>query len=88
MADVEQERLTALWREAAAAVDEVDARKLRAALVAAVNGNWVGADQAWALIREWDKNEAECGRLREQLDARRATENAARAALAALPPLD
>lgn len=31
-----------------------EARPLRDALVAAVNGNPVTADEAWALIHEWD----------------------------------
>jgi regulator of replication initiation timing len=43
--------------------------RLRDALVAAVNGNPVSVDDAWALIHAWDKQvwyAAECERLRAE----------------------
>jgi hypothetical protein len=53
MADVERERVTALWREAAATVEQADALE--------------------HVRRQRDELQAECGRLREQLDATRET---------------
>jgi hypothetical protein len=66
MADVERERVTALWREAAAAVETPRCTCTEDELS---DGSATYEDDPHCPIHGWCSWRAECGRLRERLDA-------------------
>jgi ribosomal protein L12E/L44/L45/RPP1/RPP2 len=72
MADLEQKRVTALWREAAAALEGPSIGELLAVVASESSANpFEGSArqrEAWDEIKaRFSACEAECGRLREQL---------------------
>jgi hypothetical protein len=66
MADVERERVTALWREAAAAVEPP---RCTCTEDESSDGSATYEDDPHCPTHGWCSWRAECGRLREQLDA-------------------